>query len=358
MLQVVPPVLVVPEYLHIYFDRTLKLEDVEYSEEEQEEDEALMNALWPRAINNSTLIVMVVNMGQINLTLNSIESIRRQGRLDNFFLFCLSQDVCDLLQRHPHWKIPSAMVPLHWLDTDLRDTLTGGSLRKDYDWGGQKYILITNIKQVVVLRLLKEGFSVILTDADVVWMKQGVVENLLGMAKETPSQVFFGSQENYMPDFLEPMVNSGFYLVRPTELTLKLFDLTVANQIVRHGNLASQHVMNQAMDILGMKTNGIHHRSSKFLDRDQYANGFDFFLEKTPQSKNITPFTVHPNYIVGKANKEVTLREFGLWFLTDSNSAPPAILEEPAPPATKDPASLVTEEPSLSPTKLVPALSS
>lgn len=273
-------------------------------------DRELVDQLRSHADHNTTLIVMVANMGHFNLTLNCIESIRRQGRLDNLFMFCLSRNLCDRLAA---LGVNSAMIPLSWLDEDLRAVMQSGALDDESTWGKKEYFKITFFKQVVVLRLLVHGFSVLFTDTDIVWVKEKTLDYFLGATAHNPDLVFMASLEGDEPRFLWPYVNSGFYFVRPTPLTQKLFELAVWNQ-ARISDF-SQNTFNMVMDVLGMKPNGPNSQRVQFLSKVLFVNGHDYFFEKTPQSMGVIPYTVHANYLIGKEKKEGALKEAGLWFL-------------------------------------------
>lgn len=254
----------------------------------------------------------MVNLGHINFTLNAAESIRRQGRLGNFFVFCLVPEVCEILHQR---GIKAANVPEAWFEVGLQEGVENKDISEEAKFGtNKKYLSITYIKQIIVWKLLQGGFQVIFTDADIVWVKPGVTDYLRLLLSRMPTVDYIGSLDYGEALFLKPYVNSGFYFVRPSPIMLKFFELIVANQI--HGpKIVSQHIFNKGLDVLGMKTNGRNGHKSYFLPPVLFCNGIEYFFHTSPQALDLVPYIVHPNYLVGKEMKMEALKKANLWLI-------------------------------------------
>jgi hypothetical protein len=55
----------------------------------------------------------------------------------------------------------------------------------------------------------------------------------------------------------------------------------------------------------------------RFLDRDLFPSGKNYFSERKPQAKGVTPVVIHNNYIVGAQAKIDRFRNENLWYIDD-----------------------------------------
>jgi len=265
---------------------------------------------------HGALVVAVANSAHLNFTLNFREYFTASGYdPQSFFVFCLDEVICEDLGKH---SIPSARIPDSWVSGNLETFMEAESLKDEGVWFDKeakyKYFAITHAKAAVVYQLLLQGFTILLTDVDIVFPRRGWIEHMVGKFKSNPDALLQICFEGHgiKNDFYFPYVNSGFYIVRPHPLMVRMFELITANQISRNDTV-DQFIFNEVLDQFGMKMNGPRRNLIIFLDRDLFATGWSYFIHKIPQGKGIVPYMIHANYVGGKGSKEKNLKDFGLW---------------------------------------------
>lgn len=166
----------------------------------------------------------------------------------------------------------------------------------------KEYNLITHSKPYIVNQLIQNNFTVFLTDVDVAWL--------------SPNIVFYINYTASIKDFIyavdgpnDGAVNMGFYVVRPTKETKKIFNAITELQKTEKGN--DQDVANRFfhlnMDLLW--------RHGHSLDKLLFTDGEIYFHHKMNKKLGIQPMTFHANYFIGFDSKKKVLVQEGMWFL-------------------------------------------
>ncbi|KAI8997761.1 nucleotide-diphospho-sugar transferase-domain-containing protein [Pilobolus umbonatus] len=258
----------------------------------------LMNKINHNMVANRVLIVATANYGMRNHLYNWIKSLESVGE-NRFMIFCLDDKLYQHLSLAGYGDRTSS-IPESWfkqaIDPEFEEYFTA------------KYIAITHAKTLVVQRLLYMNVNVLFSDVDIVWLRPRMVEYLhsfLEIREETNLVIQTEGVD-------QSVVNSGFYLMRPSYDMKKLLADTILLQD-KNDRYTQQGAMNEAMKSLDMDARTT---SVVLLDMLHFPNGFVYFTHNLTRSLGIDPFIVHANYLVGE-NKKSKLVESKLWFLDD-----------------------------------------
>jgi hypothetical protein len=241
---------------------------------------ALMDKINNNLVQEKVLIVATANYGMRDHVYNWIESLKRTNE-EKFLIFCLDE------QLYEHLKLAgygdkASQIPDSWFHTQVEAGFE--------DYYSTKYRAITHSKTLVVQRLLYLDINVLFSDVDIVWTKPRMVEyvdTFLNIRKET--EVLF-QQEG----FDQKIINSGFYLMRPTDNMKRMLAETIQIQDTED-NVTQQGAMNKALNSLNMD---VRTSSVVLLDVLHFPNGFVYFHHDLPNKHGIEPFIVHANYLV------------------------------------------------------------
>ncbi|MGJ8726172.1 MAG: putative nucleotide-diphospho-sugar transferase [Roseibacillus sp.] len=168
-------------------------------------------------------------------------------------------------------------------------------------YGSEEFNETVFKKLDLVWSLMKEGYSVLFVDVDIVFLKNPLPKlfRLLGTGVDA---VFQSAGQHPVSK-----VNTGFFLVRPTPESLSLFE--VGNWKPKDQNLNEIHdqqYINQKL------------KSSEWLDFSyttlplgQFPTGNHWFSGKADEE----PVMVHYNYLKGVIPKIKKMKDFGHWYL-------------------------------------------
>jgi hypothetical protein len=247
---------------------------------------------------NRVLLTAVVNSGMLDYTMNWIESLKRTDQDDKFLVFAIDQGVVDHLVSVGYGD-QVTLIPDAWFHVRLASDFA--------KWQSTDYRPITHAKSLVVERLLYLNVTVWFTDVDIVFLSPFIRQTMLVELSQKPNTQMLFSQEVDLRT-----VNSGFYMMKPTNLTKQLMRIVVTEQD-KPDALTQQKVMNTVL-------REIFHRDLtkgpyRLLNLLLFPNGNFYFRMDLPMKLGIKPLMVHANYLIGDRKKE-SLQAAGLWYIS------------------------------------------
>ncbi|RUS24927.1 nucleotide-diphospho-sugar transferase-domain-containing protein [Jimgerdemannia flammicorona] len=250
------------------------------------------------------LITAVVNFGMLEYTLNWAESLRRSG-YRRYLVFCIDDKLYDALSSRG-LESHAVRIPQDWFHVEV------SSMFETYR--AANYRAITHAKSLVVERLLHANITVLFSDVDIVVLRPRMLDYLRArLHSRLGTEMFFTIENERNP---ANVVNSGFYIMKPTKTSLRVIAETIAIQDRMFDNITQQKAMNAALTAVTPAGSPFSSREVGLLDMYLFINGYMYFLEKkyTAQRMGIQPYIVHVNFMVGTAKKD-TLKKAGLWYL-------------------------------------------
>ena len=247
----------------------------------------------------SILFVSVFNYGAIQLGLNHLQSLRRQG-ITNYMAYVTDTASVDALVERGH--------PVEYIDPTIRDAEYG---IESHDFGSKKFNTMSYLRYKIINRLLAEGKTVWYMDVDTVVLKN--LNNVYNSFKQDELDIMFQNDIN--------MPCTGCMVCFPTDRTKQFL------QFVQQNNRDDANDQLLISNVLRQNPNAI---KLALFDTNRFPNGLLYFAEeletrvihgyievirdyKNAQNKD-THF-VHANWMVGNDKKIQMLKKYKLWFL-------------------------------------------
>ncbi|KAG2223740.1 hypothetical protein INT45_003464 [Circinella minor] len=243
------------------------------------------------------LLVAVANLGMSDYTLNWIESLKRTEQDEKFLVFAIDAELQNILVAAGHAN-HVVKIPEEW----LHKKLSSGFAK----WLDNDYTPITHAKTLVVERLLYMNITAWFSDVDIVFTQKGIYRYLLDKlnARGSVTQVLFTQETE------QKIINSGFYVMRPTDLNKRILDDTIVIQD-KQPEVTQQRAINRVLDEIDLS---YHTSPIVLLDLPLFPHGRLFFERNVPTKYNMEPMIVHANYRVGDQKREA-LKNANLWYL-------------------------------------------
>ncbi|ORX45729.1 hypothetical protein DM01DRAFT_258231 [Hesseltinella vesiculosa] len=167
---------------------------------------------------------------------------------------------------------------------------------------------------VIVHQLLHLDITVLYADVDTIWLRPRAREYLCTLIEirwDRTHAIFqqhgFGQQ-----------VNSGFFLMRPTDVTKRLMAKVIYLQETQTSPALTQNqAFNQVLDSL---TADIRSSYVALLDVLHFPNDRAYFDEKLPAQLHVSPYLVQVRQRNG-SNRMTMLKQHKLWFAVDDTKA-------------------------------------
>lgn len=159
------------------------------------------------------VIATYTNVGYLPTTLNWFESLRRVGLAERALVFALTRRTRKALEKH---GVPCRLLGQSSLPS------CGDRAVKIHDSGWREIVMR---KLQIVGQLLRDGQTVLFSDADVVFLRDPLgylAEQAEPYELSIQQDRMSKSRPNVKPDW---RLCTGFFYVRPTAKTLRLFDL-------------------------------------------------------------------------------------------------------------------------------------
>lgn len=299
----------------------------------------------PHASQPATLFLVPVNEGYLDFGLNlmcsllnvsrrtELSDVKDESPVDAQHKGAFGGFVFIAMDEPAHQQLSTMRLPV------IRDPDVPFITSKSAAWADPKFHSLVCTKLIPVLRALRQGLRVVLTDADIVYLSNPIPY----FRRDTSLTFSIGSCHKDLADNFHftaegiEKLNTGFYVAHPTDAVLKLF--ASALEVCRSTSLTGdQPAINSIIQrdwnsgLLSSKEAGSSSYSYSFFDGCLFANGCVYFkhlcenttkypahaqkwmssaLLQTP--RNGPPTLVHANFLVGKKNKIKHLGKYGLW---------------------------------------------
>ena len=174
-------------------------------------DKQLKVALERHANANKEIAITFCNSGYVHYVLNWLSFVR-DLEVSNYLIFALDAQAFRDLQAHN-------------ANVFYDEALDKGKIeRKLTDFGTDPFKKIVHLKPTLTLRVLEMGFSLLLSDADVVWFRnpfdcKEITRGHLSLMSDAHFGVAMGTADYF--------VNSGFAWMRPVPITLSFMQEVV-----------------------------------------------------------------------------------------------------------------------------------
>ena len=240
--------------------------------------------LKQRASWNKTIVLSSVDSGYVDMAINLYFTSFKKLNIENYLFVGSDSEVCGALSV---------------FNIACFDYIHDKDGKTSSGYFSQAFKRKTHLKTKIILEALGLGFSVLIADVDIVFLKDPLpLLNCDNCDIEISSDVVEG--------------NSGFYISRPTAAAI-----TLHNNAWMQG-LAKPQVSNQkAIDRLMEKMQKRKEIKVKNLDPKVFANGKVYFEDGKRMFKGDNPCAgcviVHNNWIVSGAGKVYRFKESGLW---------------------------------------------
>ncbi|KAI9025197.1 nucleotide-diphospho-sugar transferase, partial [Phycomyces nitens] len=245
---------------------------------------------------NNILLTAVANNGMADYTLNWIESLKRCKLDDKYLVFAIDQALVDTMTQKGYGD-HVVMIPEDWFHQKLD--------AKFAKWQDKSYTPITHSKTLVVERLLYMDITVWFSDVDIVFMSPEIYNYLTFKLASRKSTEALYSQETE-----QHIINSGFYVMRPTDLNKKVLHDSIVIQDHRP-EVTQQGAINMVLDEINLS---YHTSPIALLDLALFPQGRLYFERNVPVKYGFQPMIVHANYRIGEEKKK-SLQDAKLWYI-------------------------------------------
>ena len=242
--------------------------------------------LKSRADNQSVIVLALTDSSYVEMALNLYLSSFVKLDIVNYLFVCADSTSSDYLT--------SLGIPNINAFNDK-----GGS--KLSNWGSKDFKRKTHYKTSMILEGLKLGLNVLVTDLDIVFLKNPI-----------PYLNCSSCDLQIQSDMIEG--NSGFYMVRPTSAGISLH-VKAMEMAEKHKELSNQKTVDRTLEKM-QKEKKIKTRT---LSHDLFPCGVPFFEKGKRMFADDNPckscVIVHNNWIVGYHAKRYRFKEMLMWYV-------------------------------------------
>jgi hypothetical protein len=262
--------------------------------------------LFPCLVEGHTLFTTVTNRGYLLYTLNMLKSLRPYGWDKKLWVVCLDSESSRILEERGY----------HVYDVEKEQGQEKEEQEKKQEkekektiysqfcpWNAPGYDRICYLKLTVISRILSMGYRVILTDGDIVYRKDPVVDWRRWWASEEDVWI--------QNDSLSPKDTSnlctGYMMIRPSEEMKDAFEV--------HSKEGQQRYQQCAYDNNDQTFFNRHVKPRgriRALSLDEYPNGKMYTQSR--DRIHSTAVLVHFNWIKGHL-KMARMKEYRMWLL-------------------------------------------
>ncbi|ESQ28144.1 hypothetical protein EUTSA_v10018343mg [Eutrema salsugineum] len=259
------------------------------------------------ADKNRTVVLSIAGFSYKDMMMSWVCRLRRLG-VPNFLVCALDEETYQfsILQGLPVFIDPYAPKNISF---------------NDCHFGSKCFQRVTKVKSRTVLKILKLGYNVLLSDVDVYWFR-----NPLPLLSSFGPSVLAAQSDEYnttAPINRPRRLNSGFYFARSDEVTIAAME-----KVVKHASTSGLSEQPSFYDTL-CGEGGIHRLGDdkcvepetnltvRFLDRDLFPNGAygDLWLKEDVRAECEKKhcYVLHNNWISGRLKKLERQMMKGLW---------------------------------------------
>ncbi len=244
---------------------------------------------------NRSIILSFVEDNDIDFALNFIETSLYKHNLDNILFFAYSRNTCDMFyQLGFHCYNLASLKGMH------AHTSVNTNPNKIQEISKKTHF----IKSQIILQILMLNFTVLLSDVDVIYLKN-------------PFHHFNCSacDIEMIADGSKPLLSYAFTLLHPSIQTIMAFKTQIEIMIANE-NSTYQESFDQAAKKLAA------YIRINTLEPDQFQSGYVYFEEKghhfaSAHSPESGVVVVHNNWVVSKAAKIYRFKENHFWVLDE-----------------------------------------
>ncbi|KAK7361565.1 hypothetical protein VNO77_03635 [Canavalia gladiata] len=268
---------------------------------------SLKSLLSITADKTKTVILTVAGYSYKDMLMSWVCRLRKLS-IENFIVCALDQETYQfsILQGIPVFTDPAAPSNISF---------------DDCHFGSKCFQRVTKVKSRIVLKILKLGYNVLLSDTDVYWFK-----NPVHLLHSFGPAVFAAQSDEYQkqgPINLPRRLNSGFYYAHSDFQTIAAIE-----KVVRHAETSGLSEQPSFYDTLCGKGGSNRVGDNRcvepetnltvhFLDRDHFPNGAyqELWLEKNVKASCLKKgcYIIHNNWISGRLKKLERQVLSGLW---------------------------------------------
>ncbi|XP_054808750.1 uncharacterized protein LOC129310871 [Prosopis cineraria] len=268
---------------------------------------SLESLLSVTADKNKTIVVTVAGYSYKDMLMSWVCRLR-QLSVANFFVCALDEETYQfsILQGLPVFRDPLAPSNISF---------------NDCHFGTKCFQRVTKVKSRIVLKILKLGYNVLLSDVDVYWFK-----NPVPLLQSFGPAVLAAQSDEFKkegPINLPRRLNSGFYYAHSDNQTIAAME-----KVVKHAATSGLSEQPSFYDMLcgvgGIKRAGDNrcvepetNLTVYFLDRDLFPNGayLDLWQSNDVKAACLKKgcVVIHNNWISGRLKKLERQVLSGLW---------------------------------------------
>ncbi|XP_027347400.1 beta-arabinofuranosyltransferase RAY1 isoform X2 [Abrus precatorius] len=259
------------------------------------------------ADKTKTIILTIAGYSYKDMLMSWVCRLRKLS-IENFIVCALDQETYQfsILQGIPVFNDPIAPSNISF---------------DDCHFGSKCFQRVTKVKSRIVLKILKLGYNVLLSDVDVYWFRSPV--HLLHSFGPAVLAAQSDEFQNEGPINLPRRLNSGFYYAHSDIQTIAAIE-----KVVRHAETSGLSEQPSFYDTLCGKGGSNRVGDNKcvepetnltvhFLDRDLFPNGAyqDLWQEKNVKEACLKKrcYIIHNNWISGRLKKLERQVLSGLW---------------------------------------------
>ena len=277
-----------------------------------------------------TLVIMVVNAGELDLFLNLACSARKHGiPLDNFVVFAGGDSII------PTIESTGALGLYH-------RGFFSVSRHASHDYLDFTFVDMMWYKCFSIFLMLRSGYNIVFQDADLVWFRDPIpyFKKLLREDKDRhqgkdlrPLDALLSDDGQRSLRYTPFFANSGFYYMasNPEMINVAYGIMTAFPMIQR---LGSQQNMFTMRLLEGMTNYGIR---TQFLNITDFPNGYLYhhrkaYMKSFLEGREPQAFNFHMCWTQGKKDKLKYLKGSRMWYLSDQVER---VLHDRIKPGTK-----------------------
>ena len=279
---------------HVY--RKILLEDKTKLRSESEKNikmnfSAYERLLYEKADRNKTVILATIDLAYVDMAINLYETSFKKFNITNYVFACSQPGATNILMSN---RIDAITL---WNDSQGHETS---------DYSTKAFNRKTRYKTLATILALSMGFTVLLMDVDIVFLK-----NPFPFLTCNSCDIIFQSEGG------EKNRNTGFYLSFPTNNTIKM-PLLALDSYKLSETFNDQDSINYIADVMQADDN----LQIKVLNQTLFPNGVRYFEDGCRMfgDDNLCQdcVIIHNNDIISYSNKVYRFKEHFMW-VTDRN---------------------------------------
>jgi len=291
-----------------------------------------LDRLLEARAEENTVVLLGFNYGYKHLLLNALCRFAQLG-VRNFLIaafepkamsFCRDRNL-PCFDVTPFDEDNEASVPLRQETQRLESSQVFGS---------PAFQSLTKLKSRQTLRLLERGYNVLWTDVDIFWKQNPLPRMRYELDRSKVDLVIQSDAKMRRPS--NAWINSGFYLARPSDATVRAFRGIVAHaaqssdseqpsfqKILCETRRAGDRCINRQLGVhtLVLERKDFPNGSQKnLLAKIRYEPGDEDQEQEEEKSTDDNVIIVHFNYRKGVEEKTKSFVDSGMWLLRDDST--------------------------------------